>query len=79
MACVSENSGDDGRYLNSDHPGWKSELLSATPEVLKLRQPPKGSILLSVEGFSDAKAALFVFRRRVFDRKEFRDQVIDLE
>lgn len=22
MACVSENSGDDGRYLNSDHPGW---------------------------------------------------------
>lgn len=23
MACVSENSGDDGRYLNSDHPGWR--------------------------------------------------------
>lgn len=22
MACVSENSRDDGRYLNSDHPGW---------------------------------------------------------
>jgi len=22
MACVSENLGDDGRYLNSDHPGW---------------------------------------------------------
>lgn len=21
-ACVSENSGDDERYLNSDHPGW---------------------------------------------------------
>jgi len=42
MACVSENSGRWRAVFELWPPRLESELLSATPEVLKLRNLPKG-------------------------------------
>lgn len=55
-------------------PRLEFELLSATPEVLKLRGLPRGSILLSRKGFRNVKTARRT-HHHVFDRKEFRDQI----
>lgn len=42
MACVSENSGDDGRYLNSDHPGCAVRVITRYTRGSQIAGSAKG-------------------------------------